>query len=60
MPVIANQHLLLVTLLLCNAGAMEALPVLLDRLVHPLAAIIISVTAVLAFGEIIPQALCSR
>ena len=30
-PVIENQHFLLVTLLLCNACAMEALPLFLDR-----------------------------
>lgn len=32
MPVIKNQHLLLVTLLLCNACPSEALPLFLDRL----------------------------
>eukprot|EP00931_Biecheleriopsis_adriatica_P055859 TRINITY_DN33106_c0_g1_i1.p1 TRINITY_DN33106_c0_g1~~TRINITY_DN33106_c0_g1_i1.p1 ORF type:complete len:403 (-),score=74.05 TRINITY_DN33106_c0_g1_i1:27-1235(-) len=57
-PLIKNQHLLLVTLLLCNAAAMEALPLILDDLVSPIVAVIISVTAVLAFGEIIPQAVC--
>ena len=31
-PVLENHHLLLVTLLLTNAAAMEALPVLLDRI----------------------------
>jgi len=39
---------------------MEALPVVLDNLVSELIAVILSVTAVLAFGEIIPQALCTR
>lgn len=57
-PIIANTHLLLVTLLLTNAAAMEALPIFLDRLVSPTIAIILSVTAVLFFGEIIPQAAC--
>ena len=37
--------------------AMEALPVFLDRLFAPWLAILISVTFVLAFGEILPQAL---
>jgi len=60
LPVIKKKHHLLVTLVLCNAGAMEALPVVLDNLVSELIAVILSVTAVLAFGEIIPQALCSR
>ncbi len=35
-----------VTLLLCNACAMEALPLFLDELATPLTAILISVTAV--------------
>lgn len=43
----------------CNVIA-QALPIFLDKMVHPITAIIISVTAVLFFGEIIPQALCSR
>eukprot|EP01128_Nolandella_sp_AFSM9_P012489 TRINITY_DN9330_c0_g1_i2.p1 TRINITY_DN9330_c0_g1~~TRINITY_DN9330_c0_g1_i2.p1 ORF type:complete len:527 (-),score=95.35 TRINITY_DN9330_c0_g1_i2:134-1549(-) len=59
-PLISNHHLLLVTLLLCNAGAMEALPVFLEKLMPPFVAIIVSVTAVLSFGEIIPQAICTR
>jgi len=46
---------MLVTLLLCNAAAVEALPICLDRLVPASwMAIVISVTGVLAFGEIIP------
>ena len=49
--VIKNQHLLLVTLLLCNAGASEALPLFLDRLADPISAVLISVTVVLIFGE---------
>lgn len=60
MPVIKNGHFLLVTLLLCNALSMEALPIFLDRLVDPVTAILVSVTAVLVFGEIVPQAVCSR
>jgi metal transporter CNNM len=57
--VIDQNHWMLVTLLLCNALAMEALPLFLDKVVSPLLVIIISVTAVLIFGEIIPQALCT-
>jgi metal transporter CNNM len=49
-PVVKNAHYLLVTLLLCNAVAMETLPLLLDKMVHETVAIIISVTAVLLFG----------
>ncbi len=59
-PLVKHQHYLLVTLLLCNAAAMEALPLFIDRLADPVTAIVISVTAVLLFGEIIPQAVCSR
>ncbi|XP_022868076.1 DUF21 domain-containing protein At4g14240-like isoform X3 [Olea europaea var. sylvestris] len=60
LPVVQKQHQLLVTLLLCNAAAMEALPIYLDKLFHPIVAVILSVTFVLAFGEIIPQAICSK
>ncbi|KAL6758137.1 hypothetical protein V8C86DRAFT_2604553 [Haematococcus lacustris] len=60
MPVLKNSHHLLVTLLLVNALAMEALPLFLDRLVSPFITILMSVSAVLLFGEIIPQAICSK
>ncbi|XP_020234035.1 DUF21 domain-containing protein At2g14520-like [Cajanus cajan] len=60
LPVVRNQHLLLCTLLICNAIAMEALPVFLDSLVVWWGAILISVTLILLFGEIIPQSICSR
>ncbi|KAL4421316.1 hypothetical protein ABPG75_010607 [Micractinium tetrahymenae] len=59
-PVLARPHYLLATLLLCNAAAMEALPLLLDRLLNPVAAILLSVSAILVFGEIVPQAVCKR
>ncbi|XP_044508574.1 DUF21 domain-containing protein At2g14520-like [Mangifera indica] len=60
LPVVKNQHLLLCTLLICNAAAMEALPIFLDALVSAYGAILISVTLILLFGEIIPQSVCSR
>ncbi|XAR57186.1 hypothetical protein NMG60_11025239 [Bertholletia excelsa] len=60
LPVVQKQHQLLVTLLLCNAIAMEALPIYLDKLVNQFLAILLSVTFVLAFGEVIPQAICTR
>ncbi|XP_074575293.1 DUF21 domain-containing protein At4g14240-like [Curcuma longa] len=60
LPVVQKQHQLLVTLLLCNAAAMEALPLYLDRIFNPFVAIVLSVTFVLAFGEVIPQAICTR
>ena len=41
-PVLARPHFLLATLLLCNSAAMETLPLFLDRLFNPVAAIILS------------------
>lgn len=57
LPLLENHHWLLCTLLLYNAMANEALPIFLDALVPSWAAVIISVTLVLLFGEIIPTAL---
>jgi len=50
-PLVKRHHLLLVSLLLANAAATETLPLFIDRLVGPVGAILISVTAVLLFGE---------
>lgn len=52
----SNHHYLLVTLLLVNSAANEALPVFLDNLVPAWVAVLISVSLVLVFGEIIPSA----
>ncbi|XP_057524522.1 DUF21 domain-containing protein At4g14240-like [Amaranthus tricolor] len=60
LPVVQKQHQLLVTLLLCNAAAMEALPIYLDKMFNQYVAIILSVTLVLGFGEVIPQSICTR
>ncbi|KAK1439981.1 hypothetical protein QVD17_05806 [Tagetes erecta] len=60
LPVVRKQHLLLCTLLICNAAAMEALPIFLDALITAWGAILISVTLILLFGEIIPQSVCTR
>ena len=57
--VINDHHWILVTLLLCNAFACEAMPILLDKLVNEVMAIVISVTVLLFVGEIVPQALCT-
>lgn len=54
--VLHDKHRLLVTLLLSNAFAMEALPIFINRLLPEWAAIIISTTLVLFLGEVIPQA----
>ena len=42
LQVVSRPHYLLATLLLCNAAAMEALPLFLDRLLNPVAAILLS------------------
>lgn len=51
LPIVSRHHLLLVTLLLGNAAAVEAMPIFLDRISDPVTAIVVSVTAVLIFGE---------
>ncbi|XLR38532.1 hypothetical protein HN51_025690, partial [Arachis hypogaea] len=51
-------------LLTINAGLfsfdLQAIPIYLDKIFHPIVSVILSVTFVLAFGEVIPQAICSR
>jgi CBS domain containing-hemolysin-like protein len=59
LPVLSSRHWLLCTLLLMNSFAMEALPVFLDRVFSRFTAVVISVTLLLIFGEVIPQALCT-
>ena len=56
LPLVKQHHRLLVTLLLMNSIANEALPIFLEALVPPSVAILVSVTLVLFFGEIIPSA----
>lgn len=56
---VSNHHWLLVSLLLCNSFACEAMPIVLDRIVSEIMAIIVSVTVLLFVGEIIPQAVCT-
>ena len=57
LPIVRRHHLLLVTLLLLNSAANETLPLFLDRIVPSWVAVVISVTLVLVFGEILPSAL---
>jgi len=52
--VIEKHHWMLVTLLLLNAIAMETLPIFLDKMMTSYQAILVSVTGILFFGEIIP------
>ena len=56
-PLVSRHHLLLVTLLLMNSIANEALPLFLNEIVPPAMALVLSVTAVLIFGEILPSAI---
>jgi metal transporter CNNM len=56
-PIVKQHHLLLVTLLLFNSIANETLPIFLGAIVPNYLAVILSVTLVLIFGEIIPSAL---
>ncbi|CAH1799473.1 unnamed protein product, partial [Owenia fusiformis] len=60
LPLVQRHHLLLVTLLLANAAAVESMPLFLDKISNPVTAIVVSVSAVLLFGEVFPQALCTR
>jgi len=55
LPVVQQRHLVLVTLLIMNALAYETLPIFLDNLVPSWAAILLSTTIILLFGEIIPS-----
>jgi metal transporter CNNM len=59
LPILSNRHWLLCTLLLMNSFANEAMPVFLDRIFNRFTAVVISVTLLLVFGEVIPQALCT-
>jgi len=55
-PLLKDHHKLLVTLLLLNSVANEALPIFLDQIVPSFLAVLISVTCVLFFGEVLPSA----
>lgn len=55
LPLLSRHHLLLVTLLVMNTLCNTALPILLDEIVGEFVALILSVTVVLVFGEMVPQ-----
>lgn len=60
-PVREQGNLLLVTLLLSNTLAAELLPLVLEALVPGgYFSLIVSVLSLMIFGEMIPQAVCSR
>jgi metal transporter CNNM len=60
LELVQNPHWLLITMLIMNAASVETMPLILDELINPVAAVAISVSLVLIFGEIIPQALFVR
>lgn len=56
-----GRHWVLVVLLLSNVIINESLPIFLDSAIGGgLLAIVISATAIVIFGEVIPQAVCAR
>lgn len=57
LPIVKEHHQVLVTLLLLNGIAYEALPLFMDNLVPTGWAIFLSVSFVLFFGEIVPCAI---
>lgn len=60
-PVREQGNLLLVTLLFANTLATELLPLVLEALVPGgYFSLVVSVVSIMLFGEIIPQAICSR
>ncbi|CAG8571044.1 7630_t:CDS:2 [Acaulospora morrowiae] len=61
-PIRKNGHLLLVTLLLSNVLVNETLPIVMDDILGGggTTAILVSSALIVIFGEIIPQAVCSR
>ncbi|CAG8458072.1 6817_t:CDS:10 [Diversispora eburnea] len=61
-PIRRNGHLLLVTLLLGNVLVNEALPIIMDDAMGGggVTAILVSSALIVIFGEVIPQAVCSR
>ncbi|RIB20341.1 hypothetical protein C2G38_1204159 [Gigaspora rosea] len=61
LPIRKNGHLLLVTLLVCNVLVNETLPIIMDDVIGSgISAILASSALILLFGEIVPQAICSR
>ena len=58
-PLVVQHHRLLVTLLLVYVGASESLPIFIDKLIPDWAAILLSVTAILILGEVLPRAFCT-
>ena len=60
MPVRSHGSLLLCSLLLGNVLVNSVLTILMDDLTSGLIAVVFSTLAIVIFGEIMPQAICSR
>ncbi|KRX07057.1 hypothetical protein PPERSA_08734 [Pseudocohnilembus persalinus] len=58
LPIIQQHHLLLSTLLVANALAMESLPIYLHEIFPAVYAVLFSTVFLVIFGEILPQAYC--
>ena len=60
-PIRKNSHLLLVTLLVVNTVVNETLPILFDAIqLKGYQAVLCSSILIVIFGEILPQAVCSK
>ncbi|CDP16907.1 unnamed protein product [Coffea canephora] len=60
LSLVKRRHLLLCTLLISKAFAVEALPIFLHHLIPETATILISSALILIFSEIIPHSVCSK
>ncbi|KAL3512815.1 hypothetical protein ACH5RR_025532 [Cinchona calisaya] len=60
LSLVKRRHLLLCTLLISKAFAVEALPIFLHHLIPETAKILISSALILIFSEIIPHSVCSK
>ncbi|CAL6054158.1 Conserved_hypothetical protein [Hexamita inflata] len=58
--IMEDRHLLLCALLFFNALCMTILPMLLNVLLSPQLAVLLSITGILFCGEIVPQAICNK
>lgn len=57
--IVTGDHRLMVTLMLFNTLANEALPIFLDQVSPAIVSILLSVSVVLIFGEVLPSAVCT-
>lgn len=55
-----NRHLTLCSILIVNAACMEILPILLTSLLGEMISLILSVTCIMLFGELIPQSIFNK